>query len=157
MSSASSEVSLEINVDRNWPSSIIIRVTMCKIELAVYTWICKCQCCLVASYVCITTWFSFLPKCTYKLVMKWILKLAKREREYVMDNQQSISDVAKLQAIGLVAITISEAVLPKGRNVKFIAHELDDANLLSYHGLPLKHILECQKVVCKTISTLETK
>ena len=90
--------------------------------------------------------------------MEWILKLAKRERAYFMDNQQSISDVAKLQAIGLVAITISEAVLRKGANVKFTAHELDDvAKLLSYHGLPLKHILECQEVVCKTISTLEAK
>ena len=145
-------------MDRNWPSSIIIRVTMCKIELAVYTWICKCQCCFVASYVCITTWFSFLPKCTYKLVMKWILKLAKREREYVMDDQQSVSDVAKLQVIGLVAITILEAVLSKGANVKFFVNDLDDvAKLLSYHGLPLKHILECQEVVFKTISTLETK
>lgn len=86
------------------------------------------------------------------------MKLAKREEAYVMDNQQSVSDVAKLQAIGLVAITISEAVPSKGANVKFTARELDDvAKLLSYHGLPLKHILECQEVVCKTISTLGTK
>ena len=90
--------------------------------------------------------------------MEWILKLAKRERAFVMDYQQSVSNVAKLQAIGLVAITTSEAVLPKGCNIKFTAHELDDvAQLLSYHGLPLKHILECQKVICKTISTLMTK
>ena len=110
------------------------------------------------SYVCITTWFSFVPKCTYQLVMEWILKLAKRERAYFSDYQQSVSDVAKLQAIGLVAIAISEAVLPKGTSVKFTANELDDvAKLLSYHGLPLKHILECQEVVCKTISTLGTK
>ena len=86
------------------------------------------------------------------------MKLAKRERADVLDYQQSVSDVAKLQAIGLVAIVISEAVLPKGTNVKITANELDDvAKLLSYHGLPLKHILECQEVVCKTISTLETK
>ena len=110
------------------------------------------------SRMCVTTWFSFLPKCTYQLVMKWILKLAKREREYVMDYQHSVSDVAKLQAIGLVAITIFEAVRSKGTNVEFSVNDLDDvAKLLSYHGLPLKHILECQEVVCKTISTLETK
>ena len=98
------------------------------------------------------------PQCIYQLVMEWILELAKRERAYFMDDQQSVSDVAKLQAIGLIAIAISEAVLPKGTNVKFTANELDDvAKLLSYHGLPLKHILECQEVVCKTISTLRTK
>ena len=104
---------------------------------------------LVAFYVCIclTTCLTFVSICTYQLVVAWILKLA-RATTQPMVNQEPVSYVAKLQTIGLAAITITEAVLPRGAKSKLTADELGDvAELLSYQGLPLHQIFECQAIV----------
>lgn len=91
-------------------------------------------------------------------MVAWIIDLAVREAAKPMVNQQSASDVARLQAMGLVAIAISEAVLPKGVDSKLSIEELEDvATLLSYHGLPMNHVLECQEVVCKIFSTIKSR
>lgn len=100
--------------------------------------------------------FFICPQCTYQLVVAWIIDLAVRETAKL--NQQSVSDVARLQAMGLVAIAISEAVLPKGADSKLSVDELEDvATLLSYCGLPLNHVLECQEVVCKIFLTMKSR
>lgn len=90
-------------------------------------------------------------------MVAWILKLAPREAAQHL-NELSVSEVAKLQAIGLVAIAIAEAVLPKGANSKLTADELGEvAKLLSYRSMPPDRILECQEVICKRFSTGKCK
>lgn len=89
-------------------------------------------------------------------MVAWILKLAKATAQ-TMDNQRSVSDVAKLQAIGLAAIAITEAVT-KNADSKLTVNELEEvAKLLSYHGLPLHQMLECQVVVATIFSKLKSR
>ena len=89
------------------------------------------------------------------MVIQWILNFAKTMAPL---NQPSVSDVAKLQATGVVAIAITEAVLPKDAYSKLTTCELGDvAELFSYHCMPLDRILECQAVVWKRFSTGKCK
>lgn len=72
-----------------------------------------------------------------------------------MVDQQPVSYVAKLQTIGLAGITITEAVLPPDAKSKLTADCLGDvAELLSYQGLPLHQIFECQAIVSTNFSKL---
>lgn len=110
---------------------------------------------LCLSHLC-TTWLPLVSYYTYQLVVAWILKLAKATAQ-TMDNQRSVSDVAKLQAIGLAAIAITEAV-SKNADSKLTVNELEEvAKLLSYHGLPLHQMLECQVVVATIFSKLKSR
>lgn len=101
---------------------------------------------------------TMLFRSTFQLVVEWILKLAETERQTTQLNQQSVPEVAKLQATGLVAIAITEAVLPQDAQSKLTFEEVGDiAKLLSYRRLSLSRILECQTAVCKLFSTGKCK
>ena len=63
--------------------------------------------------------------------------------------------VAELQVMGLVAITIIEAVLPENTHSNLSGDELEEvAQLLCYRSIPVSKIQECQAAVCKYFSTM---
>ena len=92
----------------------------------------------------------------FQMVVQWILKLVKTMTETSQLCHDPVSKVAELQVMGLVAITIVEAVLPKDTHSNLSADELEEvALLLGYRSIPLSKIQECQAVVCKYFSTMK--
>lgn len=89
------------------------------------------------------------------MVVQWILKLAKAMTEASQLSHDPVSKVAELQVMGLVAITITEAVLPENAHSNLSDEEVEEvAQLLCYRSIPVSKIQECQAVVCKYFSTL---
>lgn len=94
----------------------------------------------------------------FQMVVQWTLNLTKTIRGVAQLNQHSVSAIAKLQATGLIGIAVSEAVLPRDAFSKLTANEVGEvAKLLSYHGMTLSKMLECQEIVCKLFSTRQFK
>lgn len=89
------------------------------------------------------------------MVVQWVLKLVKNMTEASQPNQHHVSRVEEFQVMGLLAITIIEAVLPEKAHFNLSTDEVEEvAQLLCYRGIPVDKVQECQAVVCKYFSTL---